>query len=184
MTENMEQNIDDSGFKDFPKYTKNPFLENLKVKTKITKIADIADDATIKTDNYEFSVKNLVAGKENEIQSYEYVQIVNGDLDFLAVSSKHCLKILLYIFKTLKFNSDIIILPSSIFKMLKLPSLSSFYLGTRELLQANIIAKTDNANVYYINVNIIFKGNRLALLKESIKQNKKLKDLKDVISSE
>ena len=53
---------------------------------------------------------------------------------------------------------------------------SQVYLGIGELMANKIIAQSVNPNLWYINPNVIFNGDRIAFIKEySLKQTKKLK---------
>lgn len=89
----------------------------------------------------------------------EYVKINNSGLDMLTVLSKQGIMVLAYIVQhCLEFNKDSFIFVSKRCVDRTRSSQSNISRGLRDLLENEVIAATDSKVVYWLNINLLHKG--------------------------
>ena len=89
-----------------------------------------------------------------------YVDAVfNEDRNALSLRSK---EMLLWIIGRLRSGEDVVlIIPENYMALFDIASVSTVRKAIRGLIAANMIAKTDVRNVYFINANYFFRGSRI-----------------------
>ena len=109
-----------------------------------------------------------------EVDREQFVKIYVKELDALFNLTKAGLRVLGYILKSMRINKDILYLHTKeVAKECGYKSQNQVVRGLIELTQNSVIAKSDQPNLWWINPNIIFNGDRIAFIKEyKIKQPK------------
>ena len=160
-----------SNIKDYKEYDKNPFLEGLEYrqKTKITKIADAKEKLVNEKGE---KIANVVYAKETEFDKTPFVKLYHYDLRYINDFTKDGIKLFTYILYNLKYNIDTIILDAKL--LVEAGVFSSpkyFYKGLRDVLDAQVVAKTTTSSIYYINPQKIYVGERRFLFLKDEERN-------------
>lgn len=150
--------------KDMPTFESNPFTKDFKYKKK--QYYDKIDNISIKIGdkeltNADFKEHNVVLAEKLYKDNEPFCKFFfNTDLDITNLNPSAC-KLLIYIMSSkLNINMDFIFINSrNITKELDM-SINTIYSGILNLLQYNIIMKRTDANMYWINPHVIFRGDR------------------------
>ena len=161
------------------KYVKNPFLEDgvLTIKKgKSTVIAGSTKKVMIDTETGEAEGLVLLH-KYKEVDKDQFIKLYLGEIKSLFELSKTGLKAFGYVISCMRINDAEIYLNVS--NMCSFCGWSTtttqVYLGLGELIKNKIIAPSVNSNLWFINPNVIFNGDRIAFIKEyKLKQTKNL----------
>lgn len=149
---------------DFQTYTENPFTPRIKDGTKLSKITD-ASNVFLVNEQLEKIDAKIVYAEESQIDRTPFTKVYEHDFSFLLELDSSGIKLFVYITKYLmKFNQDTIYLYIDDFIDKTSNSKSTYYRGLINLLEANILAKSNKPLIYYINVNKLFRGERRFLL--------------------
>ena len=166
------------------KYAKNPFINSVVAHTVTgTKMVyanpaskSVADTfAAVDKETGEVrNVQDITFGKRITVDKTRFLKFyADGVRMFLGLSSAG-IKVFMAIYQQLidddKFQQEKIILsydslPEEIQDVI---SKATFYRGIRELKKVNLIAPTLVDAVYWINIDYIFKGNRLTLVNQYV----------------
>ena len=150
------------------KYAENPFLKDtwhIK-KGKQTVIAGKTKDVLVNTDTGETEGMALVH-RYKEVDTGEFVKIFKDEIKATFDLSSTGNKAFGYFLSILPIKSATIYL--NVFKMVEYcgwTSTASAYKGLGELIKNGIIAPSIEPNLWFINPNIIFNGDRYAFVKE------------------
>jgi len=149
-----------------PKNTRNPFISNLLIpKKKTSQYIGVLDDKVIldkRTDEEE----TLVIGTSKTVDKEQFVKVYISQIELLFGLTKTALKVLSYIWDKQKFGDTVIVDSNDCKNVVGFKSLTSVFTGITELLNADIIAKGEVANVYFTNPAVFYKGDRLLLVTE------------------
>lgn len=153
-----------TNIKDMPDFEVNPFTKDFKYKKK--PYYDKIDNISIKIGdkeitNQDFKEHNIVLAEKLYKDNEPFCKFFfNTDLDITNLNPSAC-KLLIHIMSSkLNINMDFIFINSrTITKELNM-SINTIYNGILNLLQYNIIMKRKDANMYWINPHIIFRGDR------------------------
>lgn len=160
-------------FRDLPVYDHNPFIEpivNIKTKRKTVQITSKPNMAITQDGEY-FGDSFMVVKKQ--VDKEEFIKVFKDQLSIIFELSKTGQKVLTYFIKNLGVNKDYVIFDKDKAKEYSgLSSTASIYAGLTELVKKNIIARSHLPLMYYINPQIIFNGDRLAVLNIWMKENK------------
>lgn len=160
-------------------YRSNPFTEILEIRTKKKMIKvghgkQLVDTRTGEMEN----VTQIITYKE--VDDDEFVKFFTGNIaltfDLTAAGNK-AFQLVMRVAQKEAIGRDDIYLNNEVvesfveeFKV-KL-SISTFRRGLKEILLKQILAKSTKTNVYYINPNLIFNGDRVAFT-QAVKRKKK-----------
>lgn len=105
--------------------------------------------------------------EEQEIDTLPFIKLYLEAIDLLRDLSTPGIKVLCYILRNLKEGSaEIILPPAEVMQYNKWNTTVPYYRGIRDLLEINFISRQIGSNSrYYINVNLIFNGDRRKLYK-------------------
>lgn len=142
--------------KDLPRHEINPFLMNLRINKK-PKYKKIQDVEKVSKDKIVVLAEELFRDKEPFVRIFQSGHLVNP-----AELSPNSCKILLYImWNKLQFNIDHIILnPKEISNELGMNNMNTIYDCILELVRCGSIAGHIERNIYWVNPQFIYFGNR------------------------
>ena len=105
----------------------------------------------------------LQAGEEKVIDSLPFVKVYYEMLAFMMRSNcQPTIKLALYIMNDLEYKDSYVYLRCvEVCKDLGWNSRATFYKALKGLIEANVIAKSEIANLYYVNPNMVFNGSRI-----------------------
>ena len=105
----------------------------------------------------------LQAGEEKVIDSLPFVKVYYDMLSFMVkCSCISTIKLSLYIMNDLEYKDSYVYLRcTEVCKDLGWNSRATFYKALKGLIEANVIAKSEIANLYYVNPNMVFNGSRI-----------------------
>lgn len=105
----------------------------------------------------------LQAGEEKVIDSLPFVKVYYDMISFMVkCSCVSTIKLSLYIMNDLEYKDSYVYLRcTEVCKDLGWNSRATFYKALKGLIEANVIAKSEIANLYYVNPNMVFNGNRI-----------------------
>lgn len=174
--QNMEKK---KGVSDFPENRENPFLQKLlvPVKSKNQAVATSKNDIIINTITGEHKDDALFLASKKNVDAEEFVKLFQGSMAAIFGLSKAAQRVFSYIFSITKPSQDTLLFRvDDCKKATKYNSVQTIYSGLAELLENEFIAKSDITNVFYINPQIFYKGDRLIILREYRKRRTKEKD--------
>jgi hypothetical protein len=105
----------------------------------------------------------LQAGEEKVIDSLPFVKVYYEMLAFMVrTNCQATIKLSLYIMNDLEYKDSYVYLRSSeVCKDLGWKTKGPFYKAVKGLIEACVIARTEIVNLYYVNPNMVFNGNRI-----------------------
>lgn len=105
----------------------------------------------------------LQAGEEKVIDSLPFVKVYYDMISFMVkCSCVSTIKLSLYIMNDLEYKDSYVYLRcTEVCKDLGWNSRATFYKALKGLIDANVIAKSEIANLYYVNPNMVFNGSRI-----------------------
>ena len=173
-------NPEKKGVKDFIKYDENPYVEKLinelTAQTyKKYRYATRTDQKAILTavDANGEAVGHTSFVRQYEVDPAQFTKVFNEHLKSFSGIKTAGLRVFNYIQATLKPGNDFVVI--SIEKARAFGNYKSardVYAGLTELLSAEIIAKSEAFNIYYINPLVFFNGDRLTYIKTYVKKKK------------
>ncbi len=167
------------GVSDFPENRDNPFLQKLMVpvKSKNQAVATSKNDIIINTITGEHKEEALFLASKKNVDAEEFVKIFQGSMGAIFGLSKAAQRVFNYVFSTIRPSQDTLLFRVDDCKQTTgYNSIQTIYSGLAELLDNEFIAKSDITNVFYINPQIFYKGDRLIILREYRKKKVKEKD--------
>lgn len=178
----MENNSRLVKLRNAEKYSKNPFLsdEVLKIDSgKKVIMAGSTKQVLVNTDTGETEGITLLH-KYKEVDRSQFVKLYVNEIQSLFDLSKTGLKVFGFVVNSMRINTDEIYI--SINKLMQYcgyRNKTQAYKGLSELIGNKIIAMSQDANLWYVNPNVVFNGDRIAFVKEY-----RLKDSSNVSQSE
>lgn len=150
----------------------NPFLASIVEHIQDSKHRKVAghswQDVVDKSTGAINKQKVLVLGDQKVVDKQEYAKVYMGEIGRFFGLSKKALLLLDYIMKNINYGEDKICLyypdVQSSLGLIR----STMYSCISQMLQAQIIAKASTNNCYYINPAVVFKGERIAIVKQFI----------------
>lgn len=157
------------------KHKENPFLQQIELK-EISKLDKVADTENISL--YDTKKKRVVKdakvvfARETVYDRSVFIKIYDNDLSFIINLSTLAQKILAYIIKyKLEYNKDKFEFRTEDFcSKCNVPVNGKVSKAVAELAAANIIAAYDIQGLYWINPNLLFKGERKYLFYNDLKK--------------
>lgn len=165
------------------KYSTNPFIENgvLKIdRGKKVIIAGGTKDVMVDAETGEMTGMAMLH-KYKEVDRNQFIKIYIDEVKNLFNLSKTGIRAFNYVLSCMLINKDEIYL--NIHKLVEYAEWSNTtqaYKGLGELIANKIIAPSVQPNIWFINPNVIFNGDRITFIKEyRVKQNKDIKQISD-----
>lgn len=180
--ETIEQELVKNGVRKYPTYEANPFLSGLVVQTR---------NATVGVSKKKLKLTDVITDEpadeiallaiKKEVDTNTFVKIYLSTLQAFFNLSARALRVYIYILLQTRMNEDKIIFDiDECMKETEYKNKSSVYDAIEELLEHEFIARTKAFNIYYLNPNLAFNGDRLVIVKEyTRKKDNKNTDLKD-----
>lgn len=165
---------------DIIKYKHNPFLSDLVIKQGSKKITASANRFDV-IDKNTGEVNGACFGTYKKVDKEEFVKIYTANVGVifeLNGAGKKLFQILAMRLQEVSINKDTVYLDEETarelaqkigIKMAK----TTYYTGIKNLIMKKIIAKSVSTNLFFINPNVIFNGDRLVVFNayEKIKDN-------------
>lgn len=156
-------------FSEAVRYKENPFLENEVLKidrgTK-TIIAGSTRKILVDTDSGEAEAIALLH-KSKEVDRNKFVKLFINEVQALFDLSKCGLKVFGFVLTALRINdAKIYINISQLCQYCGYKQRNQAYKGLGELMANKIIAMSSDPNLWFINPNVVFNGDRIAFVKE------------------
>ena len=165
------------------KYETNPFIEDgiLKIdKGKKTIIAGGTKDVMVNSQTGEITGMALLH-RVKVIDKNQFVKIYIDEVKSLFDLSKTGIRAFNYILTCMRMNEGQIYLNiHELVKYAEWSNTTQAYKGLGELIANKIIAPSVQPNIWFINPNVIFNGDRIAFIREfRMSEKKTIKALKD-----
>lgn len=166
-----ESKVDESevlGIKSFPKYSTNPFLNevisNKKVRGKTVSISTHPIDVGVAEG------KTAFIHIRKSIESEQFTKVYNDKIQRLFDLSQKAFKVFGFICKSLEMNKDMVFIDmDKAKKHTGYTSNKTIISAKAELIEKGIIARTISSNLYFVNISIFFNGNRLVIIEDYLK---------------
>lgn len=161
------------------KYEKNPFIFDSNPEDSILKLAfpktkklvgkmkniDLVNTETGEIEGGNFLYQNI------KVDEQQFAKIYLNKMHHLYDLSKPALIALHFILNELKPNKDqVYIYNPNLQKFANWKSKRQVYTALKELIQKNIIAPSLYPGIWFINIHIVFNGNRIVLIQDYRKQ--------------
>ncbi len=163
-----------------PRYGKNPFVKGLYAMKRGKKTVAIAskdyglyDKGTGEIQLEENQRLRGFIGMQRIVDKDEFVKIFLGGLAKYLELSQLGQTVLTFLFHAAKIGDDRILFEVRACMEFIKRSEATCWRGIGELLNKEFIARTETANVYYINVNLFYKGDRYTLFDDVILRGSK-----------
>lgn len=165
----------DKTLSDFPKYEVNPFMRPLlymrNTRNKIVaagKVFEVQDPETGEISDTQ-TMRSWVVER---VDKDEFTKIYDKYLQVVFGLSPRALKLFQYFLTALKFNDERVFFDAKeATKITGYTSKQTIVSGLTELVDAEIIARSPAANIYYINPKVFVKGNRIDMIQTWVKKN-------------
>lgn len=152
-----------NGIRSFPKYDINPFLEGIIPNTK----GKTVGMSKKPIDVGEATGEEAFIYLRKEVDKERFMKIYIEQMRMLFDLSSKSLKVFGYICESLPINGDRIIFDiEEAKKYTGYTTDKSIFLAKTELLEKGFLARTKTSNVYYINLNVYFNGDRLVVIND------------------
>ena len=162
---------------DYATHETNPYVKGLIVpKRKKTVVLATDKNYTI-FDNDSGEEKTAFIATREEIDNEKYVKIFKEQLRIIFNLSQAGIRVLGYFMDATKISDDIVVFNiDKCTAYTEYKSKEPIYRGLKELLDNDIIARTSESNLYFINPTVFFNGDRLILVKEYVKKSTNKQD--------
>lgn len=171
-------------------YKENPFTQSLTVKTRSKTVTIQASDrmnteyAIVNQDTHE--VKSTHIATYKQVDDDQFVKLFTQNIAMifdLNQAARKTLDMIMHVMQRTAISKDEVYIDDNVradfteMFSLKL-SKTTMYRGLTELESANIIAKSVKTNIYFLNPNIVFNGDRLVLT-QAIERNRDIESYGD-----
>lgn len=151
------------GIRSFPKYDINPFLDGIIPNTKGKTVGMSKKPIDVGDANGETAFIYL----KKEVDKERFMKIYIEQMRMLFDLSSGALKVFGYICESLPINGDRIIFDiEEAKKYTGYTTDKTIFSAKTELLNKGFLARTKTSNVYYINLNVYFNGDRLVVIND------------------
>lgn len=141
-------------------YDHNPFIEPMLYKTEDR--AAYAGNVSIRDANGEAHGPMLMDTRI--VDEDEFVKLYNKSLMLLTEVGKAALQLFNTLIDSVEINADTLNFSPETYAESSGKSKSQVYRLVRELIDKKFIAKSTRRNVYFININLVCKGDRLTII--------------------
>ena len=173
----MSENVIYLGLSSFKQHEASPFISNLSFPIgKKNAIIGKSDESILNNDTGEIIDNSLYIARKHDVDKDHFVKIFHAHLSAIFDLSKCALKIFSYIASVTQYDDQIIFNLKKCCEYTGYKGVESIYKGLAELCNAEIIARTTDYNLYYINPQLFYRGDRMVLVTEYRK--KKISSIK------
>lgn len=155
-----------------PYHSYNPFLDEVvehMVETKRRKVSGWKWQEVRKGDEL-IKEPMLVLGDIKVVDSQEFYKVYIGEIKSFFQLSNSSMQIFEYIMANILYGKDKICLTVNMIKEDKSMTVPTIYRALNQLLDKKVIARADLPGCYYINPKIAFKGDRITIVKQYVKE--------------
>ena len=152
---------------DFPENRENPFIPNLIIpKGKKNVVIAKSDKMLMSRESGEVDEETLFIAAKKEVDKEQFVKIFLSNVQALFDLSKSTLKVFSYLASVAEYGDRIIFDLERCKEYTSYNSKQTIYRAMAELLNAEVIARTSMNNIFFINPQIFYKGDRIVLMTE------------------
>lgn len=157
----------DIGIRDFPKNKSNPFIKNIIIprRNQTIILGKDKDKIIVNGETGEIDDTLFIAIKK-ELDKEQFVKLFHNQLQSIFELSKKALKVFAYIASITEYTDKIIFEIEKCKNFTGYSSKATVLNGVAELLEKEFIAKSSITNIYYINPQIFYRGDRLVLISD------------------
>lgn len=168
-----------SKMKDVIVYNENPFLQEIEIKLKNKKVFVSHDIDKRLVDSKSGQEKPVFIGSYKEVDEEEFVKIFTSNIAYMFELTPAGNKVFHFLLTEVQkkgIGKDVAYLSYESAKQnlerskLKI-SKTVFWSGLKDLIHNKILARSSSINLYYINPNILFNGDRVAFFNAIKKKN-------------
>lgn len=153
--------------KDFKEHDENPFVRDLIVpKKRKTNVVATKNGGLINYNTGEIEEDTLFLAQRKELDKEPFIKLFQTQLKALFGLSTTAIRVFGYLMEEMKFDDKVYIRWKKAKEFTGYKADTSIQRGLAELLDNAFIARTDDNNLYYINPQIFFKGDRIVLVTE------------------
>jgi len=158
-----------------PFHSYNPFLEEVvehMVETKRRKVSGWKWQEVRKGDEL---VKEpmLVLGDIKVVDSQEFYKVYIGEIKSFFGLSNSSMTVFEYMMTHIQYGKDKICLTAHMIKEDRKMTIPTIYRSISQLLDKKVIARADMPGCYYINPKVAFKGDRITIVRQYVKEREK-----------
>jgi len=163
-----EENQPKKKISDFRKHSENPFVGRVVRKTRNKGVAISKNPIDVGSAEGETTFLYM----RKKVESEQFTKIFNNHMKMLFDLSQSALKVFGYICSCLEMNKDKVVFDiGECMKYTGYSSEKTIISAKAELLEKEFIAKTSVTNVFYINIALVFNGDRLVIIEDYYKGN-------------
>ncbi|WP_138995262.1 replication/maintenance protein RepL [Larkinella sp. C7] len=153
--------------KSYPTHKDNPFVESMVINTrkKLVAVSNPKDKAIVNRVTGELDDAYFI-GVRKEVDTEQFVKIFINQMNILFELSKSAQSVFAYILHIADYSDKIIVDLDEAKELTGYKSKAAILAGLTELLKKEFIARGPAFNVYFMNPQIFYKGDRLVLLTE------------------
>jgi len=156
-----------SSLKGLPAYKSNPFLESLNIPlVPKTNMFVRRDEAVINLSSGDLQTDVLLTGKRRYVDGEHFIKIFVKEMEIIFDLTRPAQKVFTYMLSRVEYNDKLHFDIEDCKASLKYKSESQIFVGIKELILNEFIAKTSWNNVYWINPKLFYKGDRLVVVRE------------------
>jgi hypothetical protein len=168
-------------FSELESCKQNPFMSNLLIPKRKRNVRIANSDKAILDKGTGEVESTLFLGQTKTIDKEQFVKIFHNSLQSLFDLSNVSIRVFAYIGSVTTFDDKIIFDVEECKSFTNLTSRTTIYKALTELIEAEFIAKSNLNNIFYINPQIFYKGDRIVLVNEyKVKRNKELLNLAQI----
>lgn len=157
------------GIRSIKKCTENPFLKDKPLKIDQAKkqiMVGSTKDILVNSETGETEGLTLLA-KYKEVDKTQFVKLFIDEVSYMFELSRAGIRVFSFVLQCLKINNDeIYIHIPDLMKHCNYKQPNQAYKGLAELIKNEIIAMSEKNNLWYINPNVVFNGDRIVFMKE------------------
>jgi len=168
--ERNKKNESGKGVADFPKYEENPFLESMVISTRKKTVEVSRGAIPVHFANRKVGdVEETFIHVKREVDTQEFRKLYTDSIKQLFGLNNAAMSVFGYIMEATRINQDKVFFSmNECMKYTGYTTRQSIYRGIAQLLSRKIIARTNENNIYFINISIFSNGDRLVIIRDYI----------------
>lgn len=156
-----------SSLKELPAHKSNPFLVGLNIPlVPKSNMFVRRDEAIINLSSGDIQTDVLLTGKKRYVDGEHFIKIFVKEMEIIFDLTRPAQKVFTYMLSKVEYNDKLHFDIEDCKASLKYKSGSQIFVGIKELILNEFIAKTSWNNVYWINPKLFYKGDRLVVVRE------------------
>lgn len=172
----MPANADHTGIRDFPQHERNPFLSSLIVPTrgKMVTVSTGTQLSLIDHQTGEVIGGTIGLVHRQMVDKEEFVKIYKSQIQFMFDLTTRGIKVFSYILHATRISDGMILFSQKkCQEFTGYSSKASITSALAELLSKNIIARTGEPHLYFINPAMFFNGDRIVMMRDVVLKGSK-----------